>query len=122
MRVCFSLALLRSCGAHFITTATTPCGGKTSLGVVRLPSTWLTPDTFFDTVRQRLHVVYGTADKNAYYAYSDDGATFSRPTLLNTAGLGVTTTMGERGPKIARGVNSCERPMKALLLQSGASH
>ena len=82
----------------------TPCGARSSLQVLRLDSAWLTPDALFDAARGRLHVVYGTADKDAFYAFSDGGA-FSAPVKLNTAGLGVTTTMGERGPKLTAGAN-----------------
>jgi hypothetical protein len=51
-------------------------------------------------------MVYGTTDKNAFYKQSkDDGMSWSTAIKLNegpgpTAGM-VTTTMGERGPKIS---------------------
>lgn len=71
-------------------------------GVVRLPSEALVPDAALDS-RGVLHVVYGTTDKQAFYAQStDNGATFGPRRRLNTD-LGVTTTMGERGPKLALG-------------------
>jgi len=71
--------------------------------VQRLDSAWLTPDALYDAASGTLHVVYGTADKDAYYTSSKGaGSSFSTPTKLNSAGLQVTTTMGERGPKITR--------------------
>ena len=73
--------------------------------MLRVDSAWLTPDALFDSALGRLHLVYGTADKDAFYAFSDGGAAFSTPVKLNTAGVGVTTTMGERGPKITMGAN-----------------
>lgn len=87
----------------FSASAPTLCGATTSLQVLRVDSSWLTPDALFDAARGRLHVVFGTAGKDAFYAFSDGGGggAFSAPVKLNTAGLGVTTTMGERGPKIA---------------------
>ena len=91
-------------GAPSFGAAPTPCGARASLQVLRTDAAWLTPDALFDAARGRLHVVYGTAGKDAFYAFSDGGA-FSAPTKLNTGGLSVTTTMGERGPKIAMGAN-----------------
>eukprot|EP00040_Diaphanoeca_grandis_P014774 m.75076 g.75076 ORF g.75076 m.75076 type:complete len:422 (+) comp24733_c2_seq1:43-1308(+) len=55
-----------------------------------------------------VHMVYGTTSKNAYYQRSvDDGVTWSTRVKLNPGpgpmvGM-VTTTMGERGPKISIG-------------------
>lgn len=84
--------------------APSPCGARSQVQVLRADAAWLTPDALFDAARGRLHVVYGTAAKDALYTFSDGGA-FAAPTRLNTAGLGVTTTMGERGPKITMGAN-----------------
>jgi len=80
-----------------------PCGARSQVQVLRVDASWLTPDAVFDAARGRLHVVYGTPRKDAYYVWSDGSGAFSPPTRLNTAGLGVTTTMGERGPKITLG-------------------
>ena len=53
-----------------------------------------------------IHMVYGTTDKTTFFKQSkDDGMSWSTAIKLNegpgpTAGM-VTTTMGERGPKIS---------------------
>lgn len=85
--------------------APTPCGARSSMQVLHVDPSWLTPDALFDAARGRLHVVFGTASKDAFYVFSDGGGAFSAPVKLNTAGLGVTTTMGERGPKLTWGAN-----------------
>ena len=70
--------------------------------VHRLPRDTLVPDVKV-TADGTVHMVYGTSEKDAYYQQSaDSGATFSTALKLNTVGK-VTTTMGERGPKIAIG-------------------
>ena len=89
-----------------VLSAPTQCGGATALQVLTVDETWLTPDVVFDAAASRLHVVYGTSDKDAYYVQSLGGGGFSTPVKLNAAGLGVTTTMGERGPKIALAANN----------------
>lgn len=81
-----------------------PCGSKSTLEILTVNSTWLTPDTVFDAASGRLHVVYGTSNKDAYYTSYLNGI-FSESIKLNTLGLGVTTTMGERGPKITMGAD-----------------
>ena len=99
------LLLLPLCAAA----AALPCGAASTLRVLSLPpgnDDCLTPDAVYDAARARLHVVYGSSSKDAFYVYSDgDGGALSRPIKLNAA-LGVTTTMGERGPKIAVGANA----------------
>ena len=81
--------------------APAPCGSSSTVTVVHAPwSDCLTPDGFFDAARNRLHVVYGTATKDAIYSFSDaSGASFSTPINLNDAGLSVTSTMGETRPQ-----------------------
>lgn len=70
--------------------------------VHRLPRDTLVPDVTV-TADGTVHQVYGTSGKDAYYQQStDSGASFSTALKLNTIGK-VTTTMGERGPKIAVG-------------------
>ena len=61
----------------------------------------LVPDVHLDS-NGKLHAVWGTSDKQAYYAFSADGAgaAWSRPLRLNGP-QNVTTTMGERGPKLS---------------------
>ena len=60
----------------------------------------LVPDVALDDAGV-LHCVYGTSTKQALYQQSqDNGATWSRAYTLNDA-RNVTTTMGERGPKLA---------------------
>lgn len=61
----------------------------------------LVPDVHLDS-SGRLHAVWGTSDKQAYYAVSADGAgaAWSPPVRLNGP-QNVTTTMGERGPKLS---------------------
>ena len=61
----------------------------------------IVPDTILDS-SGHLHAVWGTSDKQAYYAVSADGAgaSWSQPIKLNGP-QNVTTTMGERGPKIS---------------------
>ena len=83
--------------------APTQCGARSQLQILTVDPSWLSPDAVFDaSIDGILHVVYGTADKNAYYT-SSSGGVWTAPIKLNTAGLGVTTTMGERGPKIVMG-------------------
>ncbi len=73
-------------------------------GVIHLPPEALVPDAVADA-HGTLHLVYGTTDKQAYYAQStDNGGTFTPRVKLNDE-LGVTTTMGERGPKLALGAD-----------------
>ncbi len=60
----------------------------------------LVPDVAVDAAGA-VHLVYGTSQKQAFYQRSvDDGATWSAPLRLNDA-QNVTTTMGERGPKLS---------------------
>jgi hypothetical protein len=60
----------------------------------------LVPDVAVDS-GGAVHLVYGTTRKQAFYQRSlDDGATWSAPLRLNDA-HNVTTTMGERGPKLS---------------------
>lgn len=82
-----------------------PCGSSSAVSVLTLPAAALTPDAVFDAASGRLHIVWGTASKEAMYAYADEGGTgpLCTPVQLNTGGVSVTTTMGERGPKIAQG-------------------
>jgi hypothetical protein len=81
-----------------------PCGSGSTVSVLTLPASALTPDAVYDASSGRLHIVWGTAGKDAMYAYADEGAgPLSTPVQLNTGGVSVTTTMGERGPKIAQG-------------------
>jgi hypothetical protein len=55
----------------------------------------------FDPQTGILHCVYGTSTKEAHYQQSSDsGATWSPP-LNHIRHSGVTTTMGERGPKLS---------------------
>lgn len=68
-----------------------PCPGRDCLA----------PDVSFDPQTGILHCVYGTSTKEAHYQQSSDsGATWSPPLTLSGAS-GVTTTMGERGPKLS---------------------
>ena len=98
-----ALALTLVLAAASTAAAPAPCGAASSVTVLPLPSDALTPDAVFDAAAGRLHVVFGTAAKDAFYAFADAPfAQLSPPVKLNTAGLGVTTTMGERGPKLAR--------------------
>ena len=77
-------------------------GSFTSPRVLRCPARdCLVPDVVFDAASSTLHLVYGTSTKQAYYARSaDGGASWSAPLRLNDA-HNVTTTMGERGPKLS---------------------
>ncbi|MEI7833522.1 MAG: sialidase family protein [bacterium] len=69
--------------------------------VVQLAAGSLVPDALVDA-KGVLHLVVGIKN-DAYYLQSiDNGATFSKPLKLNGP-EGVTTTMGERGPKLALG-------------------
>ena len=79
-----------------------PCGAAASVRVLRLDPTWLTPDAEYDKASNGIHVVYGTGDKDAFYFFYDIALNRSTaPHQLNpVGGLKVTTTMGERGPKI----------------------
>jgi hypothetical protein len=72
-----------------------------TVNVMPAPANCLAPDAAMDRTGI-LHLVYGLAH-DAFYAQStDNGRTFSTPVKLNRE-LGVTTTMGERGPKISLG-------------------
>lgn len=84
-----------------------PCGAVGSASVIRLPAQdVLVPDAVYDPATSLLHIVYGTSTKQAFYVQSADlGASFSRPLQLNGPQQ-VTTTMGERGPKISLGYNA----------------
>ena len=73
-----------------------------SVTVVACPARdCLVPDVHLDS-GGRLHAVWGTSDKQAFYAVSADGAgaAWSPPVRLNGP-QNVTTTMGERGPKLS---------------------
>lgn len=78
-----------------------PCGVNSSLQILTVDSSWLTPEAVFDSSTGRLHVVYGTTSKDAFYTSMMGDGTWTSSIKLNTAGLQVTTTMGERGPKLA---------------------
>jgi O-glycosyl hydrolase len=86
--------------------AQSPQSAKTDAGgsevvIISAPAQAIAPDVVIDA-HGLLHMVYGQ-QKNAYYVRSsDNGRTFTPPLKLNNE-LGVTTTMGERGPKLALG-------------------
>jgi hypothetical protein len=74
--------------------------------VHRLDGTVLVPEVVRDDASGIVHMVYGTAAKDAFYMQStSEGASssWSRPIKLNSANEKVCSTMGERGPKIALG-------------------
>ena len=76
--------------------------GLTPVNILQCPGgdRCIAPDTAVDSAGN-IHMVYGTTDKMACYVRSsDNGATWSTPVVLNGA-QNVTTTMGERGPRIA---------------------
>lgn len=81
-----------------------PCGLKSTLEILKVNSSWLTPDVVFDSASGRLHLVYGTSSKDAFYTSLLNNE-WTPSIKLNTY-LGVTTTMGERGPKITMGANN----------------
>lgn len=66
--------------------------------VVPAPANALAPDVVVDR-NGTVHMVYGLGHDAFYIQSTDNGKTFSRPVKLNTT-LQVTTSMGERGPKI----------------------
>lgn len=69
--------------------------------VITLRDGCLAPDAVVDA-NGILHVVVGLRNDAYYLRSTDNGATFSRPVKLDDE-HGVTTTMGERGPKLALG-------------------
>ena len=76
--------------------------GLTPVNILQCPGgdRCIAPDTAVDNAGN-IHLVYGTSDKMAMYVRSsDNGATWTTPVILNGA-QNVTTTMGERGPRIA---------------------
>lgn len=76
-------------------------GAETPVKVVQTPAGSFVPDVAVDG-KGVLHVVYAL-DRNAYYVRStDNGATFSKPSRVNSEGS-VEFRMGERGPKLAVG-------------------
>jgi len=81
-----------------------PLRGAEALSIVHVipaPPNSLVPDVQVDT-QGAVHMVYGL-DHSAWYIRSaDNGRTFTAPVKINSVGE-VTTTMGERGPKIALG-------------------
>jgi len=94
MRLFFSVVLLALC-RHLAPAAgaptKVPCPGRDCLA----------PDVALDAATGTLHCVYGTSTKAAIYQRSQDGgATWSPPLVLSDARR-VTTTMGERGPKLS---------------------
>jgi len=76
-------------------------GEKAPVNVIPAPDNCLAPDVAVDRDGV-VHLVYGLAHDAFYMQSRDNGKSFSRPVKLN-GNLGVTTTMGERGPKIALG-------------------
>lgn len=74
--------------------------GKTKVVLVQAPVGAIAPDVVL--FKGVLYMVYGL-DKDAFFVKSfDSGKTWSAPVKLN-GDEGVTTTMGERGPKLAIG-------------------
>lgn len=92
-----TVALVASVSAESPTNDT----GDSGVAIIAAPAQAIAPDVVVDA-QGVLHMVYGE-QKNAYYVQSsDNGRTFTAPLKLNNE-LGVTTTMGERGPKLALG-------------------
>ena len=71
--------------------AKVPCPGRDCL----------VPDLVLDVTTNTLHCVYGTSTKEARYQQSQDGGATWSPALVLSDARGVTTTMGERGPKLS---------------------
>lgn len=78
-----------------------PALAAPTVNVLKLPEGCLVPDAVVDA-RGVVHVVTGYAHDAYYFQSTDNGRTFSTPLKLNGP-EGVTTTMGERGPKLALG-------------------
>ena len=81
--------------------------GATPVNVLQCPAgdRCIAPDAVVDN-SGKVHMVYGTSDKQAYYVQSSNlGTNWTSPQVLNGP-LNVTTTMGERGPKIAASYSS----------------
>jgi len=76
--------------------------GTTPVTIIRCPmEDCIVPDVAYDNDNNILHIVWGTNDKQAYYSQSlNNGLNYTTPIHLNGP-ENVTTTMGERGPKIA---------------------
>ena len=88
--------------ASLVSAGAAPRSSLPSVTVLPCPARdCLVPDVLLDS-GGRLHAVWGSSDKQAYYAVSADGAgaAWSRPLRLNGP-QNVTTTMGERGPKLS---------------------
>jgi hypothetical protein len=71
--------------------------------VIQAPKGCFVPDVLMDA-KGVLHMVYALNHHAWYVRSSDNGATFTSPVKVNTEGQ-VTFTMGERGPKLALGVD-----------------
>ena len=89
--------------AFIILLVATSCAqaAPATVKVITLREGCLAPDVAVDA-NGVLHVVVGLKNDAYYLRSTDNGATFSRPVKLNNE-IGVTTAMGERGPKIALG-------------------
>lgn len=97
------LALIANCGlgdAKFAKSS----AGDTPVNVVHCPSSdCLVPDIVVGA-SGTFHMVYGTSDKQAFYQQGvDNGKSWTPRVHLNRYSLNVTTTMGERGPKVSLG-------------------
>jgi hypothetical protein len=78
-------------------------GTISTVNIIQAPAGSLVPDVVMDNTGI-LHMVYAL-DQNAYYIRSaDNGATFSSPVKVNSTGT-VEFKMGERGPKLAVGID-----------------
>ena len=74
-----------------------------SINFIQAPTGSLVPDVVMDN-SDVLHMVY-CLNENAYYIKStDNGATFTSPVKVNSSGT-VEYKMGERGPKLAVGID-----------------
>jgi len=77
------------------------CAAAPTVTVVKLPEGCLVPDAVMDA-KGVLHLVFGYNHDALYCQSPNNGVSFSKPIKLNGP-EGVTTTMGERGPKVALG-------------------
>lgn len=96
-----TLLLMLSNGCRLGAAPTTAAGPPATVKVIRVPERCIAPDVAVDRAGV-VHMVYGWGTDAYYNQSKDNGQTFTAPIKLNGP-EGVTTTMGERGPKIALG-------------------
>jgi hypothetical protein len=97
----FRLLLMLSLGYPFFQENVLHAQSSVAVGLIAAPVGSLVPDVCMDT-KGILHMVYAKNDNAWYMRSTDNGKTFSAAVQVNNTGI-ITSTMGERGPKISVG-------------------